>query len=138
MRAEQFIKDHGLEKAREVVEGAPEGYTHIDIYEGVKYLVYCKGKSNQDDEETISFNPRTKKEIKGGFVQSGMNEFGGWYIPISSLKRLVESVDIIKFHEGINGAKLIYKLRPSDAEGVDLWVRLAQAIADYESIYGEE
>jgi len=28
MNAIQFIKEHGVEKAREVVEGAPDGATH--------------------------------------------------------------------------------------------------------------
>ncbi|QXB48238.1 hypothetical protein I6L30_06675 [Acinetobacter seifertii] len=30
MKATQFIKDHGLEKAREVVDGAPEWATVLD------------------------------------------------------------------------------------------------------------
>ena len=29
MNAIQFIKEHGVEKAREVVEGAPDGATHL-------------------------------------------------------------------------------------------------------------
>ncbi|WP_031948665.1 hypothetical protein [Acinetobacter lactucae] len=37
MKAEQFIKDHGLERAREVVEGCPQYYHYYHIIEGVYY-----------------------------------------------------------------------------------------------------
>lgn len=94
MKPEQFIREFGVEKAREVIEAAIDGSTHV-IYEQAEGLINLK-----------------------------------------DLKRLVESLDIIEFHEGISGAKLVYKLRPSDAEGVDLWVRLERAIKDHESIYG--
>ncbi|EPQ2353888.1 hypothetical protein PZF70_000989 [Acinetobacter baumannii] len=104
MKPEQFIREFGVEKAREVVKGAPDGHKG---YNGV-------------------INQYTR---------------GVWFsrdVMLSDLNRLVESLDIIEFHEGISGAKLVYKLRPSDAEGVDLWVRLERAIKDHESIYGEE
>ena len=39
MNAIKFIKEHGVDKAREVVEGAPDGATHIrDSYGYVAYL----------------------------------------------------------------------------------------------------
>lgn len=83
-------------------------------------------------------------EAYGGFYVNAKTLELSKYIPsydavsITELMRLVESLDIIEFHEGISGAKLVYKLRPSDAEGVDLWVRLERAINDHESIYGEK
>ncbi|WP_284074187.1 hypothetical protein [Acinetobacter nosocomialis] len=95
MKPEHFIREQGLDKAREVVSTGSDTYV---------------------------FKPEGKKKYV--------------HLSIADLKRLVESLDIIEFHEGISGAKLVYKLRPSDEEGVDLWVRLEHAIKDHESIYG--
>lgn len=102
MNAQQFIKDHGLEKARDVVAASANA------------LVQCK------DDSTFHVN---------------------------DLKCLVESVDIIKDLEGIEGAKgtltELVKLDWDEFEHrwIDGWMctksRLEQAITNYESIYGE-
>lgn len=45
MKPEQFIKDHGLEKAREVVEGAPDWATGINLH-SMQYFggdKFCRG-----------------------------------------------------------------------------------------------
>ncbi|ARG33886.1 hypothetical protein HA117_19695 [Acinetobacter baumannii] len=122
MKPEQFIRDFGEKKAREVVEGAP----------GFPVFGYC----------TLTGNYIFKRSNATAYYHNETNSWSEDYaielILLEDLKRLVESLDIIEFHEGISGAKLVYKLRPSDAEGVDLWVRLERAIKDHESIYGEE
>ncbi|WP_227061901.1 hypothetical protein [Acinetobacter pittii] len=43
MKPEQFIRDLGVEKARQVVEGAPEGATHFVLWTGkVRYINLSK------------------------------------------------------------------------------------------------
>ncbi|WP_104125607.1 hypothetical protein, partial [Acinetobacter baumannii] len=107
MKPEQFIRDFGEKKAREVVEGAP----------GFPVFGYC----------TLTGNYIFKRSNATAYYHNETNSWSEDYaielILLEDLKRLVESLDIIEFHEGISGAKLVYKLRPSDAEGVDLWVR---------------
>ncbi|WP_238982367.1 hypothetical protein, partial [Acinetobacter baumannii] len=114
MKPEQFIRDFGEKKAREVVEGAP----------GFPVFGYC----------TLTGNYIFKRSNATAYYHNETNSWSEDYaielILLEDLKRLVESLDIIEFHEGISGAKLVYKLRPSDAEGVDLWVRLERAIKD--------
>ncbi|QVG63936.1 hypothetical protein Mithridates_00049 [Acinetobacter phage Mithridates] len=131
MKPEEFIRKYGVSKVRDIIKGAPNGFTHIDIYEGIKYFLYCRGESHEGDQNTIAFDPITRKETVGGFVQKGMNEFGGWYIKISDLKRLVESVDLVNSLGGLKAAR-------SEAHK-DCFVYnqpLLAAIAAYESIYG--
>lgn len=98
MNAQQFIKDHGVEKAREVVEGAPELAEYYSTIDGEYYRI----------------------EINA--------------VNLKQLKRLVESVDMLKRFGGIELSKewiLEYSSFPYRVE-------LEQAIADYESIYGGE
>ena len=110
MNANQFIKDHGVEKAREVVNVAPDRATTVKPSLDFKHFMY-------------------------GICENA----AGAYILLSDLKRLVESVDLIKSCGGIINAKY-------DVNYLDLdWdydtprvTRLRQAIADYESIYGGE
>lgn len=126
MNAIKFIKDHGVEKARDVVGGAPEGVTHY-------------GANNY-----WSWNGEILKRFLGkGFFIVGIysitNEWVNKTVILSDLKRLVESVDLIKFYGGIEKAKLLLAMgtcladRPPHAREV----QLKQAIADYEAIGGE-
>ena len=105
MNANQFIKDHGVDKAREVVDKHHECY----MPEVFKYW------SEQLHDYVLA--PK--------------------YAPclVSDLKRLVESVDLVKRYGGIAEAKTIHN--------DEFWCerafeQLEQAIADYESIYGGE
>lgn len=105
MNAIKFIKYHGVDKAREVVEGAPDRATTVKPSLDFKHFMY-------------------------GICE----EAGGAYILLSDLKRLVESVDMLKRFGGIELSKewiLEYSSFPYRVE-------LEQAIADYESIYGGE
>lgn len=106
MKPEQFIREFGPNTFR----------ISMSFVNTAKYLVVHDGEIDFTDEIKPHHGDRVfERDV---------------------VKRLVESLDIIEFHEGISGAKLVYKLRPSDEEGVDLWVRLEHAIKDHESIYG--
>ncbi|MCG6572574.1 hypothetical protein GFB82_19530, partial [Acinetobacter baumannii] len=118
MKPEQFIREQGLPEAKQILEMAPEDATHYEL--NVDGDFYFK----QERFDWFCFGG-------GELIKTYMDEYETQHlIPLSFLNRLVESLDIIEFHEGISGAKLVYKLRPSDAEGVDLWVRLERAIKD--------
>lgn len=131
MNAIQFIQKHGVDRAREVVEGAPSN-----------------AESFQD-----GYYFRTKPEFQfhNGFHQVwNLTDNNGEYFKkrgfnpadLSDLKRIVESVDIITkvggIHEAIeehtkwmHAPELhLYRI----GESVE---RLKQAIADYKSIGGE-
>ena len=113
----QFIKDHGVDKAREVVSGAPDRATTVKPSLDFKHFMY-------------------------GICENAT----GAYILLSDLKRLVASVDLINANGGLNGTKNTVKLFQSSldiglyhgVDGVDAEKeipRLKQAIADYESVY---
>lgn len=112
MNAIKLIQQNGVDRAREVVDGAPDwafGYDFID-----------------DDYFT------------GADIQDGysIDQCDGC-VCISDLKRLVESVDLIAYHGGINEAKEFLKCKSPNPKNNDGWNRFEQAIADYESIGGE-
>ncbi|NUG49682.1 hypothetical protein [Acinetobacter lactucae] len=117
MRAQQFIKDHGLEKAREVVEGAPKYATHFKLgIDGVFYFKYfgfswfCFG-----DE---------------GLINTYMDDHESCHlIEVALVKRLVESVDRINASGGIYGFKTYCNGDYQEQDLLD--------IRNYESIYGE-
>ena len=124
MNAIKFIQQHGVEKAREVVEGAPEGASKFNV-KTENYLKTIK-------VATIGY------PSSGMVVQAclkGLNE--AYSIDLSDLKRLVESVDLIKYHGGICEAKEFLKCKSPNPKNTDGWDRFEKAIADYESIYGE-
>ena len=109
MNAIQFIKEHGVEKAREVLSGAPDRATTVKPSLDFKHFMY-------------------------GICENA----GGAYILLSDLKRLVESVDLIKSYGGIINAKHDVKYLDLDWDyDTPRVTRLKQAIADYESIGGE-
>ncbi|MFW6517177.1 hypothetical protein [Acinetobacter baumannii] len=112
MKPEQFIRKYGVDKAREVVEGIPSKYM-VCYY---STLCYCTKAKKYSDR----FNPRIE------------------LVNMADLKRLVESLDLIKFYDGIEKAKLKLAIgtclsgRPPHPREVEL----RQAIRDHESIYG--
>lgn len=119
MKPEQFIRDFGEKKAREVVEGAPEGAPHYELnvdgdfyfkYQAFEWFCLADGlmvRTYMEDHETCHL------------------------IPLSCLKRLVESVDLVNSLGGLKAAR-------SEAHK-DCFAynqSLLAAIATYESIYG--
>ena len=121
MNAHKFVADFGIEKAKAVLEGAPDWanfWISRDQY-------HCS-------------------------VMSFPNMTGHYSIDLSELKQVVESLKLVEIHS-YEKSKEIVKNAPSDDHfyswklgnsGVyDKTVNigeLKQAIADYESIYGGE
>ena len=99
MNAIQFINEHGVDKAREVVEGAPEWASHFDGY------LYSE------------------------------KQFHEQCFLLSELKRLVESVYLVKEHHTLDRA---IEYANSQYTAPEIKVCLLDAIADYRSIYGGE
>ena len=110
----QFIKEYGVDKAREVVEGAPDGATHLSD-DACHYV-------------NANFKP----------LPAHIKEQLPKLIVIDDLKRLVESVDLI---DSLGGLELSKK-ESNDCrfyEYADMSHRayaIKQAIADYEQLFG--
>lgn len=150
MNAIQFIKEHGVDKAREVVEGAPFNST---------CYVFWTGKFRYINELTCEIY----SEKLGGWCEANIMVLN-LKNPLSELKRLVESVDLINSVGGLTIAnKITFQKRlrnekathfiqhPENQKLIQLFGRnqrkpeaaikfdlFEQAIADYESIYGGE
>ncbi|HEM7108992.1 TPA: hypothetical protein U2K45_000300 [Acinetobacter baumannii] len=92
MKPEQFIRDYGVEKAREVVATGSDTYV---------------------------FRPEGRKK----YVQLSIND----------LKRLVESLDLIKACGGIEACKQSLYMLHELTENPE---PIREAIRDHESIYG--
>lgn len=116
MNAIQFIKDHGVEKARGVVEGAPETATHFTEALGGHY---SKEGVLKMKSQWLWFNSINKE----WYYDFAAKE----HIHLPDLKRLVESVERIDGCGGLHGFKTYCN---GDFSQEDL-----QAIADYEAIY---
>lgn len=114
MKPEQFIREFGVEKARHVLSGLPNYYTHMT--DDARMFI---SEYNKDLDENI------RKQLPS-------------LMRLEDLKRLVESLDLIKFYDGIEKAKLKLAIgtclsgRPPHPREVEL----RQAIRDHESIYG--
>ena len=119
MNAINFMKQHGIKKAKKVVEDAPE---------------WAFGYDFMDDDY---FN--------GAHIQEGysIDECDGC-VCVDDLKRLVESVGLVEqFGNDIVGAKRLLAFT-KNCKTIELsgsvitTERLKQAVADYEAIYGGE
>lgn len=119
MKPEQFIREQGLDKAREVVEGAPESgqplyfntTNKVYLFTGYRNTYFVNGVWGTEDDHP-SMQDQTFKAVS-----------------ITHLKRLVESVDRINASGGIYGFKTYCN---GDYQEQDL-----ADIRNYESIYGE-
>ena len=140
MNAIQFIKENGFDKAREVVEDAPDKTaSHYVIskrphYYSVDFQSYFNNGDWYDSDYT------SEQDLANDYEPQNV-------IRLSELKRLVESVDLIKKHGGLFSTKCQLDKGGSDYEwygengdyGLTDLGDLEQAIADYEPIYsGEE
>ena len=140
MNAIQFIKDHGVEKAREVVEGAPDG--------AWKYISGWHHRYGDEVKDWGEFIP--KYEI---YHSAASNSNAGRFdankrqlecVDLSDLKRLVESVELIKCFDDLEQAKswltdleddVPYIFKGDTYDNKFYKHELKQAIADYELIY---
>ncbi|NUG10163.1 hypothetical protein HUN13_01015 [Acinetobacter seifertii] len=152
MKAQQFIKDHGLEKAREVVEGAPEcgqplyfnTTNGVYLFTGYRNTYFVNGVWGTEDDHP-SMQEQTFKAVS-----------------ITQLKSLVESVDLVNDLGGMEkltpyfittDKRLGYTHVNMAANGRICFLdefcdfipeqaisikRVMEAIKAYASIYGEE
>lgn len=102
MSAIKFIKEHGVDKAREVVDGQKDTVAP-------NLFKYFSPSLNDYHMLNIESNVR-----------------------ISELKRLVESVDLVKRYGGIAEVKTLHQ---DEFWSERVFERLKQAIADYEAIH---
>ena len=133
MNATDFIKQHGVDKAREIVEGAPDRtashyVADTDTYFSEEFLTYFDHSLN--DWETADLHCVSDLEANYEFV-----------LDIPELKRLVESVGLVEqFGNDIVGAKRLLAFT-KDCKTIELsgsvitTERLKQAIADYELLF---
>lgn len=132
MKATQFIKDHGLEKARGVVEGCPEHSQFvIPCLDGEMYF------SQREDGKWFKWSNGYNKWLE----YFGKCDPMDLAYSILDVERLAESVDQIdSFDYGLAEAKdlLCQMKRSTEKYTINFEIpAFEQAIADYESIYGE-
>lgn len=94
MNAIQFIQQHGVEKTRKVVEGAPFSATVIRTTQAGNHLYY----KLENGEYWVYF------KLSDEWWLSEIQD-GNQYASLSDLKRLVESVDLVDLLGGIEALK---------------------------------
>lgn len=119
MNAIDFIQQYGIDKAREVVEGAPFNST---------CYVFWTGKFRYINELTCEIY----SEKLGGWCEANIMVLN-LKNPLSELKRLVESVYLVKEHHTLDRA---IEYANSAYTAPEIKVCLLDAISDYKSIYG--
>ena len=174
MNAIKFIQQHGVDKAREVVSGAPDKtathyvFRKIPSYYSVEFqswyhdgewwdsdchteqdLIDSYGEDyvvNLSDLKNLIANIDSQIAIK--FIKEWGDDYSKKYIALSesegnilpwelSLKRLVDSLDLVKSYGGIINAKHDVKYLDLDWDyDTPRITRLKQAIADYEQLFG--
>ena len=123
MNAIQFIKDHGIERAREVLKAIPEKqhwFSEIMMNETGKWVVM----------QVVSLIHETGEKYTSTFKLC--KEWQPKFTKLNDIKRIVESVDLIKKYGGIEEVKI--KLNEGDLAWKDIPI-LRQAIADYELLF---
>ena len=116
MNAINFMQQHGIEKARKVVEGAPKWAMSINFNNGMYY-------SRMEHKKGDTFLYDIRRLVESVDL---VNCNGGWNGTKNTITLFQSSLDLGLYH-GVDRV---------DAE-VEI-PRLKQAIADYESIYGGE
>lgn len=129
MKPEQFIREFGVEKAREVVEGAPKNAQR-----------YFLGKYLKQGEWTWWWSCYLGKWLQFEKHVYGDSKFE-IAINLSELKRLVESLEIINRACGAERVIDLHERYKNNPVVHKYWLgvrvdRMAQAVTDYESIYG--
>lgn len=172
MNAIQFIQQHGVDKARGVVSGAPDRtathwvFNKIPFYQSLFHCKWfhdgfwwdCDCHTEKDlidsygeqfivslsDLKNLIANIDSQIAIK--FIKEWGDDYSKKYIALSesegdilpwelSLKRLVESVDLVKSYGGVINAQHEIKYLDLDWDyDSPRVVRLKQAIADVESV----
>ncbi|KXZ65594.1 hypothetical protein [Acinetobacter venetianus] len=129
MQAIQFIKDHGVKKAKEVVEGIPDKTaSHYVIskrshYYSVDFQSYFNNGDWYDSDYT------SEQDLANDYEPQNV-------IRLNDLKRLVESITIVEDHGGLETIKKCVEKTIFPLS--DRIIRMKQAIADYEAIYSND
>lgn len=129
MKPEQFIREQGLPEVNRILEEAPEHSQFvIPCLDGEMYF-----SQREDDGKWFKWSTGYNKWL----------EYFGKCNPLdlayslSDLKRLVESLDLVKDYGGIINAKMDVRYLDIDWDyDSPRRVKLDQAIKDHESIYG--
>lgn len=126
MNSIKFIQQHGIDKAREIVDGAPETATHFTEALGGHY---AKEGMLKMKPQWLWFNS-INKEWYYDFAAED-------HIHLPDLKRLVESVDLVTAWGGLEStySKFRYAQEHKNTYAANM---IQQAIADCEAIYGGE
>ncbi|MEG2266993.1 MAG: hypothetical protein RSC68_22020 [Acinetobacter sp.] len=125
MNTTDFIKQHGIDKARKVIDGAPKWAMSINFNNGMYY-------SRMEHKKGDTFLYDIKRLIESvGLV----NKLGG--IAVAKEK--------LAYGNSISAMRLSYETTITDRDGTKQNVitgvyleDLEQAIADYESIYSND
>ena len=132
MNAINFIKQHGIEKAKEVVKDAPKD---AELFHTNTYI------KNAHSEGRTDHFARWSDGFNGWVNASADREFIDESIVLEDLKCLVESVGLVEqFGNDIVGAKRLLAFTKNCktielAGSVITTERLKQAIADYELLF---
>ncbi|RUT38464.1 hypothetical protein [Acinetobacter baumannii] len=126
MKPEQFIREQGLPEAKRILGRAPEGATHYELtVDGGFYF-------KRESFDWFCFGG-------GELIRTYMEDHETCHLmPLNDLKRLVESVDLVKKLGGRSGAiREYFEYVHSGKSELDIRPNeLARAIKDHESIYG--
>ena len=98
MNAIQFIKEHGVDKAREVIDGAPDKTATHYVFRKIPRYYSVEFQSWYHDGEWWDSDCHTEQDL----IDSYGSDF---VLSLSDLKRLVESVDIINKFDSVQEAK---------------------------------
>ncbi|MEG1695598.1 MAG: hypothetical protein RR282_00715 [Acinetobacter sp.] len=129
MSAIQFIKENGVEKAREVVDGAPDKTaSHYVIskrphYYSVDFQSYFNNGDWYDSDYT------SEQDLVNDYEPQNV-------IRISDLKRIIKSVKLVEVCGGLVEAKK--KMNSESLRSATIEHVLYKAISDYEAIFGGE
>lgn len=128
MNAINFIKQHGVDKAREVVDGAPKD---AELFHTNTYI------KNAHSEGRTDHFARWSDGFKGWVNASADRKFIDESIALEELKRLIESLDLVTAWGGLEStySKFRYAQEHKNTYAANM---IQQAIANYESIYSNE
>lgn len=114
MKATKLIRDKGLKYAKEIVDSAPSNATEWN--EGFEFQCGQSVEISKADREK-------------------------YFVDLSELKRLVESLEIVNRACGAERVIDLHERYKNNPVAHKYWLgvrvdRMAQAVTDYESIYG--
>ncbi|RSC23532.1 hypothetical protein [Acinetobacter sp. FDAARGOS_515] len=126
MNAHKFVAEHGIDEAKRVLSGAPEG---ADLFHTNTYI------KNAHSEGYTDYFARWSDGFKDWVNAIADREFIDESIDLSELKQVVESLELISWHGSLGSAKTTFKRKPVKSNlGMDGWNMLEKAITDYELV----